>query len=136
MREPDRILREAERTLDFSQPIGLMMLGILGNVTDYGEAKGITKRLFAALAPGSYVVISHATAEGEPVPTAKVSDLYTKVSQPLVPRSRSDLLHLLEGWELVEPGLSRGADWRPDPGDPPTVDVGRLATLAAVARKP
>src|SRR5437764_1249661 len=89
-----------------------------------------------ALAPGSYLVISHATAESEPVPTAKVSDLYTKVSQPLVPRSRSDLSHLLEGWELVEPGLSRGADWRPDPGDPPPGDVGKLATLAAVARKP
>ncbi|OLE23513.1 MAG: hypothetical protein AUG44_22060 [Actinobacteria bacterium 13_1_20CM_3_71_11] len=122
--------------LDLDRPVGLLMVAVLHFLPDSPALFGALEHYRRALAPGSYLVISHATAESEPVPTAKVSDLYTKVSQPLVPRSRSDLSHLLEGWELVEPGLSQGADWRPDPGDPPPGDVGKLATLAAVARRP
>jgi hypothetical protein len=66
-----------------------------------------------------------------------VADLYAKVSQPLVTRSRGELRDLLGGWSLVEPGLAQGPDWRPDAGDPPPpADLGTYATLAGVARKP
>jgi S-adenosyl methyltransferase len=66
-----------------------------------------------------------------------VSDLYTKVSRPLVPRTRAELADLLDGWELLEPGLTHGPDWRPDPdAPPPALAPPMYATLAGVARRP
>ena len=56
------ILAEAARTLDFGQPAGLMLLGIFHRISDTGEAHSIVKRLVAALAPGSFMVINHSTS--------------------------------------------------------------------------
>src|SRR4051794_7016467 len=61
LHDPDAILRGAARTLDPRQPIALMMLGILGHVTDFQEARGIVKRLVDALPAGSYLVINDGT---------------------------------------------------------------------------
>src|SRR5205814_4437129 len=63
VREPDRILREAARTLDFDRPVAVMMLGILNFVIDDHEAYAVTRRLADAVPPGSYLVISHPTTE-------------------------------------------------------------------------
>jgi S-adenosyl methyltransferase len=62
LRDPDKILAEAARTLDFAQPAGLMLLGILHHISDTGEAYSIVRRLVAGLAPGSFVVINHSTS--------------------------------------------------------------------------
>src|SRR5256886_3616613 len=137
--DADRILDDPVVTglLDLDRPVCLLLVAVLHFVPDSPVLRAALDRYRDALAPGSYVVVSHATAEGQPRETAKVSDLYTKVSQPLIPRSRADLLELLAGWSLVEPGISQGMDWRPEPGDPPPpADLDRYATLAAVARKP
>jgi S-adenosyl methyltransferase len=120
--------------LDRSRPVCLLLVAVLHFVPDSPALFAALEHYRQALASGSYVVLSHATAEGAPK-TSKVADLYTKVSQPLVPRDRDDLMRLLAGWDLVEPGITRGADWRPDPDDPPPPDLNALATLACVARK-
>jgi len=123
--------------LDLSRPVCLLMVAVLHFVPDSPVLFRALEHYRETLASGSYLVISHATAEGRPAQTAKVAELYTKVSQPLIPRDRADLVELLDGWELVEPGLTQGADWRPEPDDPPPPsDLGAYATLAAVARKP
>ena len=101
------------------------------------ELRSALRRYHDALAPGSFVIVSHATDEDRPKDVAQVIDLYNKVSRPLIPRTRAELSDLLAGWELVEPGVVFGSDWRPDPADgPPPTDPGRYATLVAVGRKP
>jgi hypothetical protein len=137
--DADRILTDPAVTglLDLTRPVCLLMVAVLHFIPDSSALFDALARYRDALASGSYLVISHATAEGRPAQTARVCDLYAKVSQPLVPRDRTGLLQLLGGWELVEPGLSQGTDWRPEPDDPPRpADLGAYATLAAVARKP
>jgi hypothetical protein len=62
LRDPEAILTEAARTLDFAQPVALMLLGVVHHIPDTGEAEEIVRRLVAALAPGSYVAINHSTS--------------------------------------------------------------------------
>jgi hypothetical protein len=135
--DADAILTDPAVTglLDLTRPVTVLMVAVLHFVPDSPALDTALTRYRDAVAPGSYLIVSHATTEGASQ-TSAVADLYSKVSQPLVPRTRADLLRLLAGWELVEPGVARGADWRPDPDDPPPVDVAALATLACVARKP
>src|SRR5438477_3928693 len=57
VRDPDTILRGAAQTLDFTRPVAVMMLGILGNVVDYQQARSIVERLVAAVPAGSYLVV-------------------------------------------------------------------------------
>src|SRR5436309_8320362 len=72
IRDTDKILHAARATVDFDQPVAVMLLGILNFITDDDEATGIVKRLVDALCPGSYLVISHPTLEvnGEAVEEA------------------------------------------------------------------
>src|SRR5438874_6177217 len=65
MRDPDKVLQDAARTLDFAQPVALMMLGILGNVLDTDEARSIVNRLVAAVPAVSYLVINDGTDTNE-----------------------------------------------------------------------
>jgi S-adenosyl methyltransferase len=62
LHEPDKILSEAARTLDFTQPVALMLLGVLHHISDTGQAYSIVGRLIAALAPGSFLAINHSTS--------------------------------------------------------------------------
>jgi hypothetical protein len=121
--------------IDLDQPVCLLMVAVLHFIPESPALHAALVRYREALAPGSYLVISHATAEDAPL-TSRVADLYTKVSSPLVPRGPAELENLLVGWTLVEPGLTHGPDWRPDPDDPPTPNLDGFATLAAVGRKP
>jgi SAM-dependent methyltransferase len=135
----DHILTDPVVTglLDLDRPVCLLLVAVLHFLPDSPELRAALHRYRDALAPGSYLVVSHATAEAQPRETAKVADLYTKVSKPLIPRDRTELAELLDGWDLVDPGLAQGPDWRPDPADPPPPgDVAMYATLAGVARKP
>ena len=123
--------------LDLSRPVCVLLVAVLHFVPDGPQLRDALRRYREALAPGSVLVVSHATADAQPRETAKVADLYTKVSKPLIARSRAEVTELLEGWELVEPGLAHGPDWRPDPGDPPpALEPPMYATIVAVARKP
>ncbi|MFC6020048.1 SAM-dependent methyltransferase [Plantactinospora solaniradicis] len=131
--EPDKIVRGAARTLDFDQPIALMMLGILGNVLDYDRAREIVARLVDALPSGSYLVVN----DGTNVVDREAKDAATKMSfeagTPYVSRSPAELTRFFDGLELLEPGVVSTPRWRPGPGVelPDEVDV-----FCGVARKP
>src|SRR5690606_41310040 len=85
-RDTDRILGEAARTLDFRQPVALMMLGILAHLPTYEEARAVVQRLMAALPSGSSLVI----ADGDDTPAAVGEDSGTWMDQATPPsRSRS-----------------------------------------------
>ncbi|MBO1330135.1 SAM-dependent methyltransferase [Streptomyces sp. VRA16 Mangrove soil] len=135
LHDPDAILEGAARTLDFSKPVALTMLGVVNFVMDTDEAQAIVHKLLAALPSGSHLVISHPTTEvdGEAM-TQAVQYWNGQGSAPMTLRSRAELLRLFEGVELLEPGVVSCSRWRPDLDDASTiVDV---THFCGVARKP
>lgn len=118
LREPDIILAEAARTLDFTRPVGLMLLGILNFIPDTGQAHAIVDRLLTALCPGSYLVISHPTAEIDGDAMREAMRLWNDSgAAPIVSRSRRQLIDFFDGLELLEPGVVSCSRWRPDPSE-------------------
>ncbi|GLW64833.1 hypothetical protein Arub01_30770 [Actinomadura rubrobrunea] len=135
LRDPDRILAEAARTLDFTRPIAITMLGILIFIQDDEEVRSIIRRLVGALPSGSHVAITHTTnaVHGERTDDA-VRVWNEGGSVPMVVRSPETILSFLDGLELLDPGLVSLTRWRPEAtpfGPPPEVDE-----FCAVARKP
>lgn len=134
LRDPDTILAEAAKTLDFDQPIALMLMGILGHVQDWDEARAIVRRLLAALPSGSFFLHYDGTYEvqGEALRQAQ-EDYDDTGADPYVLREPAQLAELYEGLELIEPGQVSCLKWRPEASDldEPEVDV-----YGAVGRKP
>ncbi|GGX15670.1 SAM-dependent methyltransferase [Streptomyces chryseus] len=132
--EPEKVLAEAARTLDFEQPVALMLLNVLGHVADYQEARSLVSRLVAELPSGSCLVISDSTATSEGMIAA--SEAYNASGAvPYHVRGVEEIAGFFDGLELLEPGVVQVTRWRPEPGDgegPGTpVDA-----YAGVARKP
>jgi hypothetical protein len=134
LRRPDVILVEAARTLDFSRPIALMLMGILGHIQDWEEAKSIVRRLLDGLCPGSFLLHYDGTYEVQGEALQQAQEEYDDTGAvPYVLREPAQLAELYEGLELVEPGQVSCLKWRPeaDVFEPKEVDV-----YGAVARKP
>ncbi|MGW6458000.1 SAM-dependent methyltransferase [Streptomyces sp. NPDC055078] len=132
VRHPARILTEAARTLDLSRPVGLMMLGILGNVADYDEARATLAHLLGALPAGSYLVVNDGTTTNEARNEAVRQYNETSGSHPYTNRSPEQITAYFHGLELMEPGVVPTSQWRPDPGSGRAADV---AVLCGVGRK-
>jgi len=130
VRDPDAIVREAAGTLDFGQPVALMLLGILGNVADTAEASAIVKRLVDALPSGSYVVVNDGTNTNQA--GVEAAEVRGDAGDPYTLRSPEQIARFLHGLQLVEPGVVSTPRWRPDPGDEPA----DLGVFCGVARKP
>jgi len=132
LHEPDTILDAAARTLDFDQPIALMLMGILGHF-DYDEARSIVKRLLDPLATGSYLTLNDGTNIISQK-FAQAQETYNRSGAvPYHLRSPEQIAAFFEGLELVEPGLVSVPRWRPDDADglPEELDA-----FGAVGRKP
>ena len=119
LRDPERILSDPDlhRTLDLSQPVGLVLLAILHFVDDSEDPHAIVARLVGALPPGSYLVMSHATYD--PMPPEIVTRLKAAIAgtgEKGGPRDRDQFERFFTGLELVEPGIVPIGDWRPTPG--------------------
>jgi hypothetical protein len=132
LREPDKILQEAARTLDFSQPMALMLIAVLHFVADDDDPYGIVARLVDALAPGSYLVISHATADY--LSEEAMASFSNAPARPWF-RSSEQVAQFFTGLELLAPGVVSSVQWRPEdePGTRPS--VADAATYCGVARK-
>lgn len=116
LRDYDKILQEASRTLDFTQPVALMLVGIINYITDDEEAYAMVDRLVGALPSGSYLVISHPTPEIYREATEEFMQHWNDSgAAPIRIRSRRELLRFFDGLELIEPGVTSCSLWRPDP---------------------
>jgi hypothetical protein len=118
LREPDKILAEAARTLEFGQPVAILLIGILHLIADEDDPYELVRRLVDAVRPGSYVVISHAASDldgGEMLSMA--SCLNELMAQPSVPRSHWQVAGFFAGLDLLGPGLVQAPQWRPAPDD-------------------
>ena len=118
LRDTGEVLSGAGKLLDFTRPVGLLFVGCLHHIPDSGDPAGIVARYLAALAPGSYLVISHATNEFSPEKMQANADVADNSGTMLIPRSRDAILHMFNGRELVDPGLVLVSRWRPEGGEP------------------
>ncbi|MEU4420214.1 SAM-dependent methyltransferase [Actinoplanes sp. NPDC024001] len=117
MREPEAIIEGARRTIDFSRPIALTLLGILNFVPDDDEAAALVARLAEALPSGSYVAISHPTTEINGETMVEALRLWNEgPAAKMVLRSAEQVRRLFGDLELVEPGVVSCSRWRPDAG--------------------
>ncbi len=132
-RDPERILRAAERTLDLGQPVAVMMLGILNFVLDSDEACDIVRRLMAPLPAGSHLVLTHPTLElGGEGNEAAMRFWNENATPPITARGRFEFAAFLDGLDILDPGIVSCAHWRPGPGPRGAA----VAQFGAVARKP
>ena len=122
LRRPAGVLSDPglRQMIDITQPVAVLMFAILHFV---GRDEGAT-RIIAdyrdAVAPGSYLALSLGTTDGvDPAKIARMQEIYQNVTAQLTYRSRAEIMGLFEGFGLVEPGLVRLPQWRPDPRHPP-----------------
>ncbi|MGH3775005.1 MAG: SAM-dependent methyltransferase [Pseudonocardiaceae bacterium] len=133
--DPETILDEAARTLDFTRPVALMLLGIINYVMDDGEANAIVKRLLDAVPSGSYLAMSHPTPEIHAEVIEASMQLYNSSgAAPIRTRTRQELTRFFDGLELLEPGVVSCSLWRPDASDVGT--RAEVTQYCGVARKP
>jgi len=133
-RDTDKILLAAAKTLDFGQPVALMLLGILNHIVDDDEAHAIVNRLLDAVPSGSYLVVGHPTKEVHGEAMAEAMRLWNeRGGTPIRDRSRQELARFFDRLELLEPGVVSCSRWRPDPADADPVEV---SEFCAVGRKP
>jgi hypothetical protein len=136
LHDPDTILGAAARTLDFTQPIGLMLLGILGHIEDDEEARSIVKRLMDALPPGSYLTICDGTNDISEAGVEAQRRYNESGAVPYRLRSATQVTAFFEGLEVVEPGVVSCPRWRPDPDDRSRGLPAEMDQFAGVGRKP
>jgi S-adenosyl methyltransferase len=129
-------LGAAARTLDFTRPIGLMLLGILGHIEDDEEARSIVERLMDALPPGSYLTICDGTNDTSEAGVEAQRRYNESGAVPYRLRSATQVAAFFEGLEVVEPGVVSCPRWRPDPDDLGRGLPAEMDQVAGVGRKP
>jgi hypothetical protein len=120
------------RLIDLTQPIGVLMMGMLHFIPD---AASIIAQYRDMMAPGSYLAVSHASYGGRPDQIGPQTELYTRAVAPMMRRSRSEIEALFDGFTLVPPRLVFLPLWRPD--SPADVDdhPERFSGYAGVGRR-
>ena len=125
---PRPILRAASATLDFGEPVALMLLIILHLIPDADDPYGIVARLVGAMPAGSYLVLAHPASD---IRAAEMAEMTKRVNQRMsgpaaTMRDRAAITRFFGGLELLEPGVVQPQQWRPEPGDPgpPQVTAG------------
>jgi hypothetical protein len=133
LRDPDKILQEAARTLDLTQPIAIMLMGILGHIAEDEQAQSIVKRLLGGVPAGSYLTMNDGTDTSEEV--VEAARIWNQSANPTYHlRSPDRIARFFDGLELVEPGVVSPPRWHPEPsasGLPAEID-----SACGVARKP
>jgi len=135
LRDPPGIVGHPDlpAVIDLGEPAGIVLGAVLHHVPDEDSPHKLVDLLMAAVAPGSYLVISHATDQDIGADAAgQVRDLYAQASAPVVFRSRAEVAGFFEGLELVPPGIGDVAAWHAGlPAAP-----GRVIVVGGVGRKP
>jgi O-methyltransferase involved in polyketide biosynthesis len=133
LHDPDTILRQARRTLDFDQPIAITLLGIVHFILDDEEARDVIRQLVAAVPSGSYLTIAHGCDDIRKDEADDIVAFWNERGKPkIVYRSATEIERFFDGLELLEPGVVSCSRWRPG-SDDPDIDVNQYC---GVARKP
>ncbi|GHD88079.1 SAM-dependent methyltransferase [Streptomyces naganishii] len=138
LRKPREILESPRlrRLIDLNRPVALLLVAILHFVEDADDPYGAVAELRDALAPGSLLVLTHASYEGIPLPPERSEgavDVYKDIRNPLIMRSREEITRFFEGYEMVEPGVVPPPLWRPQTA-PEDEDPYAFSGFAGVGR--
>jgi SAM-dependent methyltransferase len=135
LRDPQKIVKEAARTLDFSQPAAVILVAVLHFIADADDPAGLVAGLAGVLAPGSFVVISHLTADFAPDQVgAGVAAYNALVPAEITARTHREVTALFGDLALVAPGVVPVSEWRPDHAPVRGVSADVYAGLAMVRR--
>ncbi|MET7976094.1 SAM-dependent methyltransferase [Streptomyces mirabilis] len=135
LRNVDAILERAARTLDLSEPVGLMLLGVVIFIDDDAEAYDIVRRLLEGLPSGSHLVLSHTiTSPAMPDVDAAVSYWNQHGTPCITQRTPEAVARFFDGLDLLEPGVVSCSRWRPQPTDGD--ESAEVAMFGGVGRKP
>jgi SAM-dependent methyltransferase len=139
LRDPHTILGNAEtkRLLDFDRPMGLLLVAVLHFLSDADKPEEVVATLRDVLAPGSVLVVTHATLQFGPVPAGQrgVQSVYKRTPTPLIMRTKEEVERFFNGFDLVEPGVVPLPHWRPDVPLSDEDDPAVLHGLAGVGLK-
>jgi hypothetical protein len=137
LRDPERILAEvrAGTLLDLDQPVAVLLAGVLHFVGDDEDPAGVVAALGNSTCTGSYLVISHATADGQPPEAVEAQRLSGRTGTAIVLRPHARIAGYFAGFDLVEPGLVFIPQWRPDPAEPAMAHPERVGAYAGIGRK-
>lgn len=131
--DPDLIVADARNILNFTLPIAVMFMGVLGHVYEFTEMRSIIDRVLAAVPSGSYLLLWDSTNTSEEVILGR--DMQERTHIPYELRTVEQLTQCFEGLELVEPGVVSITQWRPDiqpVGEPPAP----IDAYGGMGRKP
>jgi hypothetical protein len=136
VREPEAILEAAKASglIDLAQPVAIVMGLLLHFIPDTDDPAGLLRRYGQGVAPDSYLVMSHDTADGREADMRRVAELYAQTNRPLILRSHAELTALLDGYQLEPPGIVYLPQWSPDAGDPDIGPPERSCVYVGVAR--
>jgi hypothetical protein len=114
LRRPEEILAHPDvgRLIDFDKPLAILLVAILHFIADAEDPVGIVSQLREAMAPGSYLVVSHTLSESPTEVMAAAQRAFQQAGAPLTPRTRAEVLRFFDGFDLVEPGLVEVQEWR------------------------
>jgi hypothetical protein len=138
LRDPQNILLRAEATLDFAEPVGVLLFTILHTIRDDEDPWTIVAGLLDAVPPGSYLAMSHLTGDLSPRQMADSKEvLDEEMHEPFILRTHADISRFFEDTDLVDPGLVPINDWKPDDAMPAApADITMPPPIyGAVARK-
>jgi hypothetical protein len=135
VRDSDAIVAGARETLDFTQPVAVMLLFTLAYVPEAAEAAAVVSSLMEPVPSGSYAAIYHLTGDLDPALDESARQWNKMMpAQPITLRSHSEVTGLTAGLDPVSPGLAPITEWRPAPADPHFEDA--VPIYGIVASKP
>ena len=135
IRFPQELLADRRLTelIDFSEPVAILCVSVLHFIRENENPREIMAALRWRMAPGSYLVLSHAATDGtDRHVLSEIGAVYDGATAPAVPRPAADIREFFTGLELIEPGLVDVSQWRPDRRARAT----KIRILAGVGRKP
>jgi hypothetical protein len=135
--DPSTVLSSdsAKRLINWDEPVAVLMVAVLHFIPDEARPREAIVRYLDTMAPGSFLVLSHGSNDGLNEHPAAADDSYKRTTNPGIGRSKAEILALMEGTELVEPGIVWTTQWRPDEPDDSDQPAEKLM-YAAVGRKP
>jgi hypothetical protein len=136
MREPDRIIGDPYllRTLDLSQPVALLLFGILHFIPEKDDPYGLVARLMSTLPSGSYLAAQHPSADHYPE-GRNPADAYRRAGIAYQNRTKAEFSRFFTGLELVPPGIGLSTRWRAENESQPRPPASQVGSYAGLARK-
>jgi len=131
LRQPAAIIGHPDLAgfVDWSEPVAVLLVAVMHFIAEIDDPLAIIGQFREAMAPGSYLVLSHIHHHAISEADREVTEVYTRASVPLVFRTRDQITRLFTGFELVDPGITSIPEWRPEPRPYPPGEVWGLAGI-------